>query len=330
MRSANGMRSRSTHGPAHRSRVMCCSTTLLVVMITFTLVACSESTRPPTASTSTAVHSATPTATPTPVASTLPAQPLLTSDPALLAGDLAADEQALRDPSSSEAVLVAAAHRQQAAYRALGRHPEWDPIVRPGIPPSLLEIYDRNVDARRHLTALSGGEAKDTLPAWRIDPPAPADELLGYYREAEAATGVGWNYLAAINLVETGFGRIVGVSSAGAQGPMQFLPSTFAKYGDGGDILSLHDSIMAAGRFLAANGFAGDHDHAIFGYNHSSQYVSAVNDYAALLASDPAAFAAYHRWDIYYYTTSGDVLLPIGYVETQRIPVTDYLATHPQ
>ena len=106
--------------------------------------------------------------------------------------------------------------------------------------------------------------------------PAPADVLLGYYHEAEAASGVGWNYLAAINLIETCFGRIAGVSSAGAQGPMQFLPSTFARYGDGGDIPSPHDSIMAAGRFLAANGFADDHDHAIFGYNHSSHYVSAV------------------------------------------------------
>jgi hypothetical protein len=306
----------------HRSRVMRCSATLFAVLITCALAACSESTRLSTASTSTARPSA--------VASTLPAQPPLASDPALLAGDLSADEQALRDPSSSEAVLVAAAYRQQAAYRALGRHPEWDPIVRPGIPPSLLGTYDRNVDARRRLTALSGGEAKDTLPAWRIDPPAPADALLGYYHEAEAATGVGWNYLAAINLIETGFGRIIGVSTAGADGPMQFLPSTFATYGDGGDIHSLHDSIMAAGRFLAANGFADDHDHAIFRYNNSGHYVGAVNDYAAVLASDPAALAGYYRWDVYYNTTAGDVLLPIGYAATERVPVADYLASHPR
>ena len=111
---------------------------------------------------------------------------------------------------------------------------------------------------------------------------------------------------------------------------MQFLPSTFAVYGDGGDILSLHDSIMAAGRYLAANGFVDDHDHAIFRYNNSNRYVRAVNDYAAVLATDPAVFAGYHRWDIYYHTTAGDVLLPVGYVATSPIPVTDYLATHPQ
>ena len=275
---------------------------------------------------------------PAPAAGIQPRQPLasdpaqwrLASDPAHLADDLVADEQALRDPSSSEAVLMAAARRQQAAYRALGRHPEWDPIARPRIPPSLLEIYDRNVDARRQLTAMSKGTAKDTLPAWRIDPPPPADELLGYYREAESASGVGWTYLAAINLIETGFGRIAGVSTAGAQGPMQFLPSTFAAYGEGGDILSPHDSIMAAGRYLAVNGFADDRDYALYRYNNSNQYVQAVNDYAAVLAADPAAFAGYHRWDVYYNTTAGDVLLPIGYSATSPIPVADYLATHPQ
>jgi hypothetical protein len=307
-----------------------CAATLLAVTITSVFVACAESTRLSTPSTPTVVPFATSTATPSPVATTLPARPLLASDPGLLAGDLGADEQALRDPSSSEDVLIAAAGRQQEAYRALGRHPEWDSIVRPTIPPSLVEIYDRNVDARRALTAMSAGQAKDTLPAWRIDPPAPAEELLGYYRDAEAATGVGWNYLAAINLVETGLGRIAGVSTAGAQGPMQFLPSTFARYGDGGDISSPRDSIMAAGRLLAANGFANEHDHAIFRYNHSGLYVRAINDYAAALAIDPATFAGYRLWDVYYYTTAGDVLLPIGYEAAERVPVADYLATHPQ
>ena len=304
------------------ARAMRYSATLLVVMIACATAACSGSPRLPAASTS--------TATPSPVVTTFRAQPPLATDPAVLASDLSADEQALRDPSSSEAVLAAAAHRQQLAYRALGRHPEWDATVRAGISPPLVETYDRNVDARRQLTALSGGDTKDTLPAWRIDAPAPADALLGYYHEAEAATGVGWNYLAAINLVETGLGRIAGVSTAGAEGPMQFLPSTFAAYGDGGDVHSLHDSIMAAGRFLAANGFANDHDHAIFGYNHSGHYVGAVDDYAAVIASDPAAFAGYYRWDIYYNTTAGDVLLPVGYAESARIPVGDYLASHPQ
>jgi membrane-bound lytic murein transglycosylase B len=256
------------------------------------------------------------------------AQPHLAADPAQLADDLVADELALRDPSTGDAALVAAAHRQQAAYRAIGRHPEWDATTRGRIPPSLVDVYDRNVDARRQLAAMT--PARSTLPAWSIQPPAPADELLGYYHQAESESGVSWNYLAAINLVETRFGSIVGPSTAGAQGPMQFLPSTFAGYGQGGDIHSPRDSILAAGRLLAANGFANDHDHAIYAYNHAHEYVRAVDQYAALIGSDPATFAGYYRWDVYCYTTAGDVLLPIGYAETSPIPVADYLATHPQ
>jgi hypothetical protein len=256
------------------------------------------------------------------------AQPRLASDPAQLADDLVADEHTLRDPSAGEPALDAAAHRQQAAYRAIGQHPEWDATTRGRIPPALLDVYDRNVDARRQLTAMT--PVRSTLPAWRIVPPAPADQLLGFYHQAEADTGVAWNYLAAINLVETRLGSIDGVSTADAQGPMQFLPGTFAAYGQGGDIHSPHDSIMAAGRYLAANNFANDRDHAIFRYNHANQYVRAVDQYAALIGSDPAAFAGYYRWDVYCHTTAGDVLLPIGYAATSPIPAADYVASHPQ
>jgi hypothetical protein len=208
---------------------------LVLATILFAVVGCSGSTRPPI---TTAVAGSTAVAVPANgrVGATMMddstvatagdrpagAQPQLAVDPVQLADDLVADEQALRDPSTPEAVLVAAARRQQAAYRAIGRHPDWDAVTRPRIPPSLLEDYDRNIDARRQLTAMA--HVKDTLPAWRIDAPAPAEELLGDYREAESVSGVGWNYLAAINLIETRFGSIDGVSAAGAQGPMQFLP----------------------------------------------------------------------------------------------------------
>jgi membrane-bound lytic murein transglycosylase B len=305
------------------------STLLLVVAVACALAACSEPSSSPTASPPAATPSVVSTAMPSPVATTLPAAPpLLASDPAQLADDLVADEQALRDPSSSEAVLTDAARRQQVAYRTIARNPEAEAIARQRIPPQLLNIYDLNIDARHQLDALVSPE--DMLPVWRIDPPAPADELLGYYRKAEGETGVGWNYLAAINFIESRFGRIVGLSSAGAHGPMQFLPSTFAAYGDGGDITSPHDSIMAAGRYLAANGFAGDQDHALYRYNNSDLYVRAIRDYAAVLAADSAAFSGYYRWDVYFRTTSGEVLLPIGYVATAPIPVAEYLATHPQ
>lgn len=299
-------------------------------MLVVALAGCAEPTAPPTTQAATGSTATALAATGPAKVAMIPAgaQPQLAPDPVQLADDLVADELALRDPSTGEAALLAAAHRQQAAYRAIGRHPEWDATTRPRISPSLLDVYDRNVDARRQLTAMT--PARDALPAWRIEPPAPADELLGYYHEAEAESGVGWNYLAAINLIETRFGSIHGVSTAGAQGPMQFLPSTFAAYGPGGDIHAPRDSIMAAARYLAANGFGNDRDHAIYRYNHANEYVRAVNQYAALLAADPAEFAGYYRWDVYCFTTAGDVLLPIGYAATSPIPVGDYLTTHPQ
>ena len=96
----------------------------------------------------------------------LGAQPKISSDPAQLADDLVADEQALRDPATPEPALAAAARRQQAAYRAIGRNPEWDAIIHPRIPPWLVATYDLNVDARRQLYPMT--EVKDTVPAWRI------------------------------------------------------------------------------------------------------------------------------------------------------------------
>jgi hypothetical protein len=313
---------------------MVCRPVLAVAASMCALLGCTDSgqSMPPSATTASApatVPAQTMDTTTSPEATTAAgAQPEISSDPAQVADDLVADERALRDPSTPEPALTAAARRQQAAYRAIGHHAEWDAIIRPRIPSSLLETYDRNVDARRQLYAIT--EAQNTVPAWRIVPPPPADELMGYYREAEAASGVGWNYLAAINMIESRFGSIQGDSTAGAQGPMQFLPSTWDAYGNGGDIRSPRDSIMAAGRFLAAHGFANDRDQAIFRYNNATEYVRAVNDYAAVLAADPGAFAGYYRWDVYYRTTAGDVLLPVGYESTTPIPVEDYLADHPQ
>ncbi|MGI8661953.1 MAG: lytic murein transglycosylase [Acidimicrobiales bacterium] len=260
------------------------------------------------------------------------AQPRVSSDPAALAAQLVLDEQAIRDTATAPGAFNAAARRAQLAYRVVGRHEEWDAIVLGVVPAALQIAVKRSIDARRQFTAMAAEmPLKDTLPAWRIDQPAATDELLGYYHEAESAFGVGWSYLAAINLVETDLGRIVGLSTAGAQGPMQFLPATWAAFGAGGDINSPHDAILGAARYLAANGFTeGNVDGALRRYNNSEHYVAAVNDYAAALADEPATFAAYHEWDVYYLTVAGDVLLPVGYEQAARVPVADYLATHPQ
>jgi len=303
---------------------------ILLATAGLTAVACSGSTAAlPTVSAEPAAPTETTTTeNPSPDAPAPGAQPRLATDPAALADALVADELALRDPATPEPERVAAARRQQASYRAIGRNPGWDPIVRPRIPESLGFVYDHNINARRQLNAMA--EVRDTLPAWRIVPPAPAEQLMAYYREAEAATGVPWNYLAAINLIETRFGSIAGTSTAGAQGPMQFMPPTWAAYGQGGDVNAPRDAILGAARYLAANGFAGNPDRAIYRYNNAEQYVRAVSDFAAVMAADPATFGFYYLWDVYYFTTAGDVLLPIGYDQPARIPVADYLATHPQ
>lgn len=256
------------------------------------------------------------------------APPRLDADPARLADDLVADELLLRDPTAAALALTVAARRQQAAYRRIAATPALDGVVAPAIPADLADGYRRNVNAIRQLTALA--TPKDTLPAWRIQAPAPITELGAHYRAAEAEFGVGWNYLAAINFVETRFGRIVGDSSAGAQGPMQFMPGTWAAYGAGGDVYDPADAIRGTARYLAANNFAGNRDGAIFRYNNSDRYVAAINDYAAVLAANPNALGAYHRWEVYYRTSLGDVLLPVGYDQPTRMPAAEYLAAHPQ
>ena len=136
--------------------------------------------------------------------------------------------------------------------------------------------------------------------------------LLADYREAEAAFGVPWYYLAAVNLVETRMGRIRGDSYAGAQGPMQFMPKTWDMYGEG-DINDAHDAILAAGRYLSAAGAPDKIEKAIWMYNHDNEYVDAVMKYAAVMRADPSAFRGYYGWQVYFVTTSGTFLLPVGW-----------------
>ena len=165
----------------------------------------------------------------------------------------------MQDPATRPAVVSAAGHTQQLAYRAVADRPGWDRRVADLLPGALRRDTRANVAARREFRSMHPTRDADLateLPAWRIVEPRPAAELRRYYREAERRFGVDWEYLAAINLVETGFGRIDGTSVAGAQGPMQFIPTTWDIYGAGGDIEDPHDAILAAGRLLRANGFA--------------------------------------------------------------------------
>ena len=69
------------------------------------------------------------------------------------------------------------------------------------------------------------------LRSFRTGPPAPARSLLRWYQGAERRYGVGWHVLAAVNFVESAFGKLRSDSTAGAQGPMQFVPGTWRSYG---------------------------------------------------------------------------------------------------
>ena len=228
-----------------------------------------------------------------------------------LADQLAADETALRSPATPAADIPALARRQQAAYRALSARPDAMAGVLPRLPEWLRPIAQANVDAGAELRAMT--RPKTDLPPWRILTPPPPEELERYYHQAEEATHVPWAYLAAVHLVETRMGRIRGTSTAGAQGPMQFLPSTWARWGGGGDINDAHDAIMAAGRYLAASGAPADLHRALYSYNHSEHYVRAVTLYAQQIEANPRAYLAYHAWQVYYITPRGDLWLEEGY-----------------
>jgi hypothetical protein len=214
------------------------------------------------------------------------------------------------------------AHVQQVVVRAIADHPAWDAELPGYLSPTAEAAASAEVAAARDLRSLVR-TPKPELPAWTIVEPAPAGELRGYYQDGERQFGIPWEYLAAVHLTETKMGRLRGTSTAGAQGPMQFLPSTWAAYGGGGDVESNHDAILGAARYLAANGGRrGDMHDALYRYNPTEKYVRAVTRYAERMQADPAAYRGYWGWQVYYWSTLGDVWLRPGFSLQQPRPVT--------
>ena len=255
-----------------------------------------------------------PTIAPTPTPAPPPdwsALPIPATDPAGLAAQLVMAEGFIRDPKVTGDQLAWAGHMEQLVLGTLSDYPDWTDQVIGVLPPDQRQAIRGSVEAGKALRGLHGPIPKN-LPDWHIVAPAPADELLAYYHEAEATYGVPWYFLASINLIETRMGRIRGDSSAGAQGPMQFIPQTWAAYGQG-DVNSPHDAILAAARYLKAAGAPGDMNRAIFAYNHALAYVNAVTDYAEVMHADPAAFRGYYGWQVYFPTQDGVILMPVGW-----------------
>jgi soluble lytic murein transglycosylase-like protein len=204
--------------------------------------------------------------------------------------------RAAGDPPSgappADVVTQAAVLQDQIDF--LGDHPNLTNRVIPLLGGRVRAEVRRLYAARRALLRLSAGTKHKKL---KRGPRPPLSDLASFYGEAERGMGIGAHYLAAIHLVETKFGRVVNNSVAGAQGPMQFIPSTWEIYGRGGDIRDPHDAILAAARLLRANGAPGRYGRALYAYNPSRLYVAAVSHYAKLIAADPHALYFLYTWE---------------------------------
>jgi murein DD-endopeptidase MepM/ murein hydrolase activator NlpD len=138
------------------------------------------------------------------------------------------------------------------------------------------------------------GAARIGVPNFFIDKFRIPPFLLPLYQAAGMQYGVRWEVLAAINEIETDYGRNLNISSAGALGWMQFMPATWEAYGvdanrDGErDPFNPVDAIFAAARYLKASGAEHDLRRAIFAYNHADWYVDSVLMRAQVIGGMPA------------------------------------------
>ncbi len=138
------------------------------------------------------------------------------------------------------------------------------------------------------------GPAPVGVPNFFIDKFRIPPFLLPIYQAAGIQYGIRWEVLAAINEIETDYGRNLNVSSAGAMGWMQFIPSSWKAYGvdanrDGKkDPYNPVDAIFAAARYLRAANADKDLRKAIFAYNHADWYVDSVLMRARLIGGLPA------------------------------------------
>jgi hypothetical protein len=238
----------------------------------------------------------------------------LPRDPAALAKRLTATQGALGravdawrehgDPSrgSPPEDVILYALDQQRIHLLLSARPRFAHAVLARLPASVAAQARATIRARRKLAALATPQRRQRF---RVGPPEPAGVLLRHYQEAQHRFGVSWRVLAAVNLVESAFGRMRNKSTAGAQGPMQFIPSTWAAYGMGGDIRDPHDAILGAANYLHANGAPRDYGRALYAYNRSRLYVDAVLAYADRIRSDARNFFTYYAWQVFVRTPAG-------------------------
>jgi membrane-bound lytic murein transglycosylase B len=197
--------------------------------------------------------------------------------------------------------LVATALHEQRIELRLSDHPALAARVLPRLAPAVARDVGDDVLAHRELGRLTPPRP---LKAFRVGRAAPAADLLRFYREGETRSGVPWRVLAAVNYVESDFGRLRNASVSGAQGPMQFLPSTWRTYGRG-DIHDPRAAILAAARFLRAAGAPRDLRGALYRYNPSPAYVDAIVRLAGRIRRQERVFLVFYARRLIVRTPSG-------------------------
>jgi membrane-bound lytic murein transglycosylase B len=191
---------------------------------------------------------------------------------------------------------------EQRIERELAARPRLARATLRRLPRALAGGVRDEVTAQRELQRLA---RPVSLADVRIGRPLPAHVLLRYYREAERRFHVRWQVLAAVNFVESAFNKLRNRSSAGAQGPMQFLPSTWRAYGLGGNVHDPHDAILGAANYLHASGAPRSYRRALYAYNRSPLYVDAVLRYARQIDRDRRSYFDYYSRQVFVRTHAG-------------------------
>lgn len=191
-----------------------------------------------------------------------------------------------RDPLPAAAVDAVA--REQVIELRIAGDERLYRVVLAGLPSRLRRDVADDVSARRDLTGIAPSKPG---PPIRLGAALSLARLQAFYREGQRRFGVPWRILAAVNYVETNFGRLREASASGALGPMQFMPATWQAYGRG-NVRDPHDAIVAAARYLHAAGAPGDLRGALHHYNPSTAYVDAVLRFADRIQRDRLGLAA--------------------------------------